>query len=84
MIDESGLLSQHFGAATSGQCYLFDAHGSLLFSGGITEGTRSRRRQSWCRRNRSMHKRESTKSAFYASLRLPLFSINFKSPRIKK
>jgi hypothetical protein len=34
--DEDGLEAQRFGAATSGQTYLYDARGALLFSGGIT------------------------------------------------
>jgi len=38
MVDESGSLSRQFRAATSGQCYLYDAKGHLLFSGGITSG----------------------------------------------
>lgn len=34
--DEDGLEAQRFGAATSGQTFLYDARGALLFSGGIT------------------------------------------------
>jgi hypothetical protein len=34
--DDDGRLAQHFGAATSGQTLLYDAHGMLLFEGGIT------------------------------------------------
>jgi hypothetical protein len=34
--DDSGLEARRFGAATSGQTLLYDADGTLLFSGGIT------------------------------------------------
>lgn len=34
--DDDGSKAQHFGAATSGQTMLYDAHGTLVFSGGIT------------------------------------------------
>jgi hypothetical protein len=34
--DDSGREASGFGAATSGQTFLFDAGGALLFSGGIT------------------------------------------------
>lgn len=34
--DPDGIESRRFGAATSGQTLLYDAHGALLFSGGIT------------------------------------------------
>jgi hypothetical protein len=34
--DDSGREASRFGAATSGQTFLFDADGALLFSGGIT------------------------------------------------
>jgi hypothetical protein len=34
--DDSGLEAHRFGAATSGQTLLYDADGTLLFSGGIT------------------------------------------------
>jgi hypothetical protein len=34
--DPDGVESRRFGAATSGQTLFYDAHGSLLFSGGIT------------------------------------------------
>ena len=34
--DDDGSEAQHFGAATSGQTMLYDAHGTLVFSGGIT------------------------------------------------
>jgi hypothetical protein len=34
--DDSGREASRFGAATSGQTFLFDAGGALLFSGGIT------------------------------------------------
>jgi hypothetical protein len=34
--DDNGLEAQRFGAATSGQTFLYDARGVLLFSGGIT------------------------------------------------
>jgi hypothetical protein len=34
--DEDGIEAQRFGAATSGQTFLYDARGVLLFSGGIT------------------------------------------------
>jgi hypothetical protein len=34
--DHDGLEAERFGAATSGQTMLYDARGSLLFSGGIT------------------------------------------------
>jgi hypothetical protein len=34
--DDSGLEARRFGAATSGQTLLYDASGTLLFSGGIT------------------------------------------------
>lgn len=34
--DEDGLEAHRFGAATSGQTFLYDADGVLLFSGGIT------------------------------------------------
>jgi hypothetical protein len=38
VVDERGSLSQRLKAATSGQCYLYNAQGDLLFSGGITGG----------------------------------------------
>jgi hypothetical protein len=34
--DDSGLEARRFGVATSGQTLLYDANGTLLFSGGIT------------------------------------------------
>jgi hypothetical protein len=34
--DDDGREARHFGAATSGQTLLYDAHGELVFSGGIT------------------------------------------------
>jgi hypothetical protein len=34
--DDDGVEANRFGAATSGQTMLYDAHGLLLFSGGIT------------------------------------------------
>src|SRR5438093_1032107 len=34
--DEDGREAQRFGAATSGQTFLYDAQGTLVFSGGIT------------------------------------------------
>jgi hypothetical protein len=34
--DDNGAEAQRFGAATSGQTLLYDAHGALIFSGGIT------------------------------------------------
>ena len=34
--DEDGHEAERFGAVTSGQTFLYDAHGALLFSGGIT------------------------------------------------
>jgi hypothetical protein len=34
--DDDGLEARRFGAATSGQTMLYDSHGHLLFSGGIT------------------------------------------------
>ena len=34
--DEEGREAARFGAATSGQTFLYDARGALLFSGGIT------------------------------------------------
>jgi hypothetical protein len=34
--DEDGLEAQRFGASTSGQTFLYDSRGTLLFSGGIT------------------------------------------------
>ena len=40
--DDNGREAQRFGAATSGQTMLFDASGTLLFSGGIT-GARAHR-----------------------------------------
>lgn len=36
--DEGGVEARCFHAATSGQTLLFDAHGRMLFSGGITDG----------------------------------------------
>lgn len=36
--DDNGLETQLFGARTSGQAMLYDSHGKLLFSGGITIG----------------------------------------------
>lgn len=36
IVDEGGRQAERFGATTSGQTYLFDADGALLFSGGIT------------------------------------------------
>ena len=36
MIDDEGTEANRFHAATSGQTLLYDAAGSLLFSGGIT------------------------------------------------
>jgi hypothetical protein len=35
-IDEGGVITAAFGAFTSGQVFLYDASGELLFSGGIT------------------------------------------------
>ena len=34
--DDDGLEAQRFGAATSGQTFLYDSQGVLQFSGGIT------------------------------------------------
>lgn len=34
--DDEGRLAERFGAATSGQTFLYDAGGTLVFSGGIT------------------------------------------------
>ena len=34
--DDDGRAARHFGAATSGQTLLYDVHGELVFSGGIT------------------------------------------------
>jgi hypothetical protein len=34
--DHDGVEARRFGAATSGQVILYDARGTLLFSGGIT------------------------------------------------
>jgi hypothetical protein len=34
--DEDGREAERFGAVTSGQTFLYDASGALLFSGGIT------------------------------------------------
>jgi hypothetical protein len=34
--DDQGAQSARFGAATSGQTFLYDARGNLQFSGGIT------------------------------------------------
>jgi hypothetical protein len=34
--DDEGITARQFGAATSGQTFLYDAQGALLFSGGIT------------------------------------------------
>lgn len=36
VIDPGGVEARRFGATTSGHCMLFDASGSLLFTGGIT------------------------------------------------
>lgn len=36
LVDPEGLEAKAFGAQTSGQAYLFDADGKLLFAGGIT------------------------------------------------
>jgi len=36
MRDDEGLKAREFGAETSGQLVLYDAHGTLIFSGGIT------------------------------------------------
>lgn len=36
MRDDEGLKAREFGAETSGQLVLYDAHGTLLFTGGIT------------------------------------------------
>ncbi len=36
VVDDGGAEAQHFRAVTSGQTVLYDAEGSLLFSGGIT------------------------------------------------
>lgn len=36
VMDEDGSEMAHFGASTSGQTLLYDAHGRLVFSGGIT------------------------------------------------
>jgi hypothetical protein len=36
MVDDEGAEANRFNAATSGQTLLYDAHGHLLFSGGIT------------------------------------------------
>jgi hypothetical protein len=36
LIDDDGTLAQRLGAETSGYVVLYDAHGRLLFSGGIT------------------------------------------------
>jgi hypothetical protein len=36
MRDDEGLKARQFGAETSGQIVLYDAHGTLIFSGGIT------------------------------------------------
>jgi hypothetical protein len=38
LIDHDGSDSRAFGAQTSGQVALYDPHGTLLFSGGITDG----------------------------------------------
>lgn len=34
--DEGGSMARHFGARTSGQTYLYDTNGDLMFAGGIT------------------------------------------------
>ncbi len=34
--DDDGVEARSFGAATSGQTFLYDKRGALLFSGGIT------------------------------------------------
>ena len=36
LADTDGEIAHRFGAYTSGQTYLYDAHGRLLFSGGLT------------------------------------------------
>jgi hypothetical protein len=36
VLDDQGALAARFGAATSGQTFLYDARGALQFSGGIT------------------------------------------------
>jgi hypothetical protein len=36
IVDDEGAEAKRFHAATSGQTFLFDANGQLLFSGGIT------------------------------------------------
>jgi hypothetical protein len=36
MRDDEGLKARQFGAETSGQIVLYDAHGALIFSGGVT------------------------------------------------
>jgi hypothetical protein len=38
VIDEGGAIASRFGAQTSGQTYLFDPAGGLVFEGGITPG----------------------------------------------
>ena len=43
--DDEGREAARFGAATSGQTFLYDARGTLLFSGGITAARGPRRRQ---------------------------------------
>jgi hypothetical protein len=37
LVDDGGAEAQRFGAETSGQTFLYDRSGALLFSGGITE-----------------------------------------------
>jgi hypothetical protein len=38
MVDIAGKKSERFGAQTSGHVLLYDRHGRIVFSGGITEG----------------------------------------------
>ena len=47
LIDDNGVEATRFGAATSGAVLLYDAHGVLMFSGGLTALTRARGGQRW-------------------------------------
>ncbi len=38
VVDDDGRLAERLKALTSGECYLYDANGRLMFKGGITSG----------------------------------------------
>jgi hypothetical protein len=71
--DDDGRAARHFGTTTSGQTLLYDAHGELVFSGGIT-GARAHPGDNPGRRSLVAHlNRESTGRRGTSVFGCPLF-----------